>query len=157
VALDPDLQLTPINGDPRTIREWVTNFHLLVCAVDPYTNESSWILATATKILSEFRGADVRVAWLSTSSAADAKAFLGPLAGEFLTFADPDRVAVKGLGLNRLPALVHIGTDVSIVGKAEGWHSDEWGGVCRRLATIMSWAMPTLGASAPSAFEGSLV
>ncbi len=151
-----DLVLDPIQGEGRTLREWVTNFHLLLVAVDPYTNESSWILPTATRILEEFQGADVRVSWLVTADDDDARAFLGPLAERFLTFADPERTAVKALGLQRLPALVHIGTDLTVAGAAEGWHPTEWREICNRLTRLMSWGkvlIPHRGDPAP--FEGS--
>ena len=157
VAHDPsaDLALKPINGDSRTVREWVTNFHLLLVALDPYTNESSWILPTAAKVMANFTGADVRVAWLCTSSSDDAKKFLGPLSQEFLTFADPDRVAVAGLGLSRLPALVHLRTDASLAASAEGWNKADWANVCEKLAVTMSWAAPQFPLTSPQAFEGT--
>src|SRR5215216_7790388 len=101
VATDPpaDLTLTPLKGEGRTVGQWLTVFHLVTVAVDPYTNESAWVLEVAARILREFRDAAVRVSWLVTADAADARAFLGPLADEFLTFTDPDRTAVKALGL----------------------------------------------------------
>ena len=42
VALD--LNLTTITGETRPLHEWVTTFHLASVVLDPYTNESSWIL-----------------------------------------------------------------------------------------------------------------
>ncbi len=159
MANDPsaDLVLNPINGDSRTIREWVTNFHLLLVAVDPFTNESSWVLPMASKVMANFTGADVRVAWLSTASAEETKQFLGPLATEFLTFSDPDRTAVTGLGLTHLPALVHIRTDVSIGGVAQGWDKAAWSTVCNALAKTMSWAAPQFSLTSPQAFVGTAV
>ena len=157
VAHDPsaDLALKPVNGDSRTIREWVTNFHLLLVALDPFTNESSWILPTAAKVMGNFTGADVRVAWLCAASADDTKRFLGPLSQEFLTFADPDRTAIAGLGLARLPALVHVRTDLSLAGCAEGWNKAEWSSVCEQLAVTMSWAAPQFPLNSIQAFEGT--
>ena len=56
VALD--INLTTIGGETRPLEEWITTFHLASVVLDPYTNESSWILKTAARILDGFRGAD---------------------------------------------------------------------------------------------------
>jgi hypothetical protein len=85
VATDPpaDLMLTPVGGEGRTISQWLTNFNLAVVALDPYTNQSSWLLPTAARLLDGFSGADVRVAWLVAADDEGARQFLGPLASEF--------------------------------------------------------------------------
>src|SRR5262249_6070536 len=75
-----DLPLTPLKGEGRTVEEWLTVFHLLPVVVDPYTNESAWVLDVAARVLREFRDAAVRVGWLVTADADDTRAFLGPLA-----------------------------------------------------------------------------
>src|SRR4051794_27261627 len=110
MATDPplDLVLAPLSGEPRTVGAWVTLFNLAVVVVDPYTYESAWILDEAGRILTTYTAADVRVGWVVTGTAAEAKEFLGPWSESLLTFADPDRELVKGLGLETLPALVHI-------------------------------------------------
>ncbi|MFI0527280.1 MAG: hypothetical protein ACH37H_14285, partial [Ilumatobacteraceae bacterium] len=59
VALD--ITLTTIGGESRPLEEWVTTFHLASVVLDPFTNESSWVLKPAARILEAFRGADVRV------------------------------------------------------------------------------------------------
>jgi hypothetical protein len=51
--------------------------------LDPFTNESSWILETAVRILRQFSGAAVRINFIVTCDASDARAFLGPYADEF--------------------------------------------------------------------------
>ncbi|MET0802509.1 MAG: hypothetical protein ABW009_01320, partial [Acidimicrobiales bacterium] len=122
----PDLELAPLAGEARPLSEWVTNFHLVLVVLDPYTNESAWLLETAGRILENFDGADCRVAWLVTADDDDAKAFLGPWADRILTFVDPDRKAVKALELDEVPALVHIGGNLALIGKAEGWDPVEW-------------------------------
>ena len=97
MATDPpaDLLLDPLGGEPRTVAEWLTNFHLCVVVLDPFTNESAWILETAGRILSIYAAADVRVGWLVTATDDEARQFLGPWAEQFLTFTDPDRNAVR--------------------------------------------------------------
>src|SRR5690606_8358338 len=114
------MTLTAIGGEPRTVAEWLTTFQLLTVVLDPYTNESAWLLPTAARVLHEFKGADCRVSWTVTADEQDAKRFLGPLADEFLTFVDPDRKFVEELGLERTPALVYVRQDLAVIGKAEG-------------------------------------
>lgn len=134
----------------------VTMFHLVTVALDPYTYESAWILETAGRILEEFVGADCRVAWLVTADERDARAFLGPWAERFLTFADPERTAVAALGIEEIPALVHIGNDLSIIGKADGWDPETWRPVTDNLAKMMSWSKPLFPKPGdPLAFAGS--
>lgn len=151
-----DAQLGTLSGKSYTLREWVTTFHLVTVVIDPYTDESSWILRTAGRVLNEFRGADCRVAWLVTAPAGDARQFLGPWAEELLTLIDPNRSMVKSLGLERLPALVHIRQDLSIAGVAEGWQPSQWQTVTDQLGDVMSWSKPRLPAVGdPSPFRGS--
>ena len=103
-------------------------------------------------------GADCRVGWLVTADADDARAFLGPLADRRLTLIDPDRAVVKGLGLERLPALVHIRQDLAVVGAAEGWHPPEWESITENLGKIHELEPPVMPLPGdPSPFEGSPV
>src|ERR1700732_1863289 len=67
-APSPDLTLTPLRGQPRTVAQLLTTFHLLFVALDPFTHESAWILETAARILEGFEQADVRIAWLVTGT-----------------------------------------------------------------------------------------
>ena len=108
------------------------------------------------RVLRNYEDADCRVALVATCPPTEAKQFLGPYAEQFLTFADPDREVVKGLGLERLPALVHIRQDLSVAGAAEGWHPDEWRAVADRLSTAMSWTRPVIPAPRdPEPYEGT--
>ena len=153
----PDLTLTPLNGPRRTVAQLLTTFHLCFVALDPFTNESAWILPTAARILQVFEQADVRVAWLMAGATPDeARQFLGPWAAEILTFTDPDRAAVKAFRLERLPAIVHLGMDGTIENSAEGWHPLEWREVTEHLADITSWLPPNYPLPKdPGPFEGT--
>lgn len=153
----PDLVLTPLDGKPRTVEQMLTTFHLLLVVLDPYTNESSWILPTASRVIQTFEQADVRVAFLiAADTEADARQFLGPLAREVQTFLDPQREMIKALGLERLPALVHLDLGGGVVGAAEGWKPMEWRALCDNLARLMSWTSPVLPtAKDPGPFAGS--
>jgi hypothetical protein len=151
-----ELELVALGGEARSVREWVTTFHLVLAVIDPYTAESAWLLGTAGRVLTAFGGADCRVAWLVTADADDARTFLGPWADQVLTLVDPDRQVVKGLGLERLPALVHIRQDLTVVGVAEGWAPDEWRAVTDHLARVMNWSRPVVPEPEdPGPFEGS--
>lgn len=154
VALD--LQLSTISGETRPLDEWVTTFHLASVVLDPYTNESSWVLRAATRILEAFREADVRVNLVLTCSAAEAKQFLGPIADEFLVFCDPDRTFVRQLGVATLPAFVFVRGDGSVQAAAEGWNPADWRQVAKAIASNTSWLAPRIpGPSDPSPFRGT--
>jgi hypothetical protein len=158
VARDPspDLLLTPLNGKARTVEQFLVTFHLLFVALDPFTIESAWILPTASRILQNFEQADCRIAWLVTGTAEECRLFLGPWADRIMTFADPDRVAVKEFGLERLPAVVHLGMHGKVYGAAEGWHPDQWKAICDHLAKLVSWSPPAFpGPKDPGPFDGS--
>ncbi|HLT15346.1 MAG TPA: hypothetical protein VK007_01485 [Acidimicrobiales bacterium] len=151
-----DLQLAPLNGEPRSIEEWLTTFQIAAVVLDPFTNESAWLLETAARILEHFRGADCRVCFVVTGTADEARQFLGPWADKVLTFADPDREVVKGLGLNELPAFVQIRQDLTVAGCAEGWDPLEWREVAEGLAENMAWSAPLIPAPGdPTPYAGS--
>jgi hypothetical protein len=154
VALD--ITLTTITGESRPLEEWVTTFHLASVVLDPYTNESSWILKPAARILEAFRGADVRVNLVVACGADEAKQFLGPLADQFLVFCDPERVFVRGLGVETLPAFVFVRGDGTVQAAAEGWNPAEWRAVAKSIADNTSWIAPTIpGTGDPSPFHGT--
>ena len=62
---------------------------------------------------------------------------------------------VEALGIEEIPALVHIGNDLSIIGRADGWEPEQWRPITDNLAKMMSWqaALPKPGD--PLAFAGS--
>lgn len=160
LKLPTDLVLTPLVrgslGKGRPVMEWMTTFHLASVILDPYTNESSWILRTATRVLEEFRGCDVRINLLVTAGADDTARFLGPLTDRFLVFCDPDRAAVKAMELGELPAFVLTRVDGVVDAKAEGWDPEAWEKVCDAIAKITKWSsieLPLPGDPVP--FRGS--
>lgn len=140
----PEIQLDPLQGDPRPLSDWVTTFHLAMVILDPFTYESSWIIDTAARILNGYSAADVRTAWLVTGTDEEARSFLGPMADEFLTFTDPDRALARSLELETLPAFVHLDHALNVVGAAEGWKPNEWRSVAKTLASQMSWSTPQI-------------
>lgn len=152
----PDTILRPITGPPRPLSQFLTVFHLVLVVLDPFTNESAWIIDTAGRVLDTFTQADCRVGWLVAGDPDECRAFLGPWAQRFTTFSDPEREMIKGLGLDRLPALVHLGMDATVVASAEGWFPSRWQAVTDEVARIVGWKGPTLPAPRdPAAYEGT--
>lgn len=138
------------------MREWLTTFHLAFVALDPFTHESAWILPTAVRVLTRFDQADVRVAFLVAGTPEECRMFLGPHAQEILTFSDPERTAIKGFGIERLPAFVHVAMDGTLANWAEGWNPPEWKTVADHLAVVTSWTAPVIPIEKdPGAYEGS--
>ncbi len=148
--------LRPINAPARPLAQYLTTFHLVLVVLDPFTNESAWILDTAGRLLTVFSQADCRVGWLVAGDADECREFLGPWAGRFLTFADPDREMIKSLELDRLPALVHLAMDGTLVASAEGWHPRAWQKVIDELARVLSWKAPVLPSPLdPAPYDGT--
>jgi hypothetical protein len=158
MATDPpaDLELTPIRGDAHTVAEWLVTFQLCAVVLDPYTNESAWVLETAGRILETYAAADVRVAWILTCTADEARQFLGPWADRVLAFVDPDRAVVRALGLVELPAVVHLNSSGAVEDSSEGWDPDGWRRVFENLSRILSWSRPTIPSPGdPFPFSGT--
>ena len=156
ITPSPDTVLHPLDGEPRALHEWLTTFHLLSVVVDPFTNESAWVLKTARRVLAQFAGSSVRTNYVVTGSADDARLFLGPLANEALVFADPGRTFVKQLSLAQLPALVFLRIDGQVVSHAQGWNPLEWRAVTDVVARAVAWSKPLIPAPGdPGAFAGT--
>lgn len=154
--LPDDLQLRPLGGEARDLDDWLTTFHLASVVVDPYTNESSWVLKTAVRILEGFRGSDARVNFVVTAGEDDAKRFLGPLTERFLVFCDPERRVVDALGLATLPAFAFVRVDAEAVAVAEGWNPEAWDEVAEAIAATTHWRAPDIPAPGdPVPFAGS--
>jgi len=153
----PDLGAPSSEGQPsRPLSSWLTTFHLASVVLDPFTNESSWILQTAARVLRAFSGSAVRSNFILTCSADEAREFLGPLNREFLVFADPDRSVVRSLGLESLPAFVFIQSDGTVPAVAQGWDPKTWRSVAKEIATTTAWTAPTIPlAGDPGAFAGT--
>ena len=152
----PDLALVPITGHSRTVREWLTTFHLLFVAVDPASVRSRWIVPTAARVLFEYEQADCRVAWLVAGDAADARKLLGRWGSDIMTFVDPELTAIKGFGLQALPAIVHVSQTLEVVNAIEGWDPPAWRDLTKELSRRMSWSRPHIPTpDDPGAFEGT--
>ena len=157
----PDLLLEPLSLEAdafpaRKLSEWLTTFHLASVVLDPYTNESSWILPAAARILRAFGDSAARTSLIVTANADQTRSFLGPLTKEFLVFTDPDRAAVKAFGLTTLPAFVFVRSDGTIPAVAEGWDGVEWRKVAKAIADTTAWTAPSIPAAGdPVSFSGT--
>lgn len=138
-----DMVLDSINGKGYAVRDWLTSYPLLMVALDPYTDESAWLLDTAAAFLRHYAPADVRCAWLMATDDEGCRTFLGPLADEFLTFADPDRSAISALSFERLPGLVAIRPDLAVQ-QADGWDPDSWRAIASDMAEMLDWSRPLI-------------
>lgn len=156
MTLNLDVELHPVGGRPVSLADQTQLFHLVTVVIDPYTDQSAWLLETAAGIMAELREADCRVAWLVTAVEQDALTFLGPHAHEFLTFVDPEREVVAAIGVEQIPALVVVGTNQELVGLANGWEPSEWKAITDDLARVLHWHRPPYSKPGePVPFAGS--
>jgi len=154
----PELPLTPLGHRTRTVRQWLTTFHLVLVAVDPFEEASAWLVDTAGRILTNYDEADCRVAFLVAGTDDDARQFLGHWSRDLLTFADPDLAAIQGLGLNSLPAWVHLAMDGTVMTSCEGWEPPCWREAAAALSKVVAWRGPVIPLpSDPAPFPGTPV
>jgi hypothetical protein len=148
--------LTALNGESRTIEEWLITFQILGVVLDPFTYESSWLLETSGRVLETFRGASVRICFILTCTADEARRFLGPWTERMLTYVDPDRSFVKACGLGELPALIHLRQNLHLEAAAEGWRPDEWRAIVTTVAREKRWSRPVVpSAGDPAPYAGT--
>jgi hypothetical protein len=138
---DPSLKLTSLKGVTRTLDDWATMFHLTLVILPGRPEASAWV-PIARRIFRVFGDADCRAGYCVAGTATVARRVLGDAADEALVFVDADRALVQGLGLERLPAFVHLAQDTSLVAAAEGWDPREWQEVARAVAKAMAWSVP---------------
>jgi hypothetical protein len=151
-----DVTLKALDRDPRTLGDWLTTFQMATVVLDPYTHESAWILDTARRILTHFRGADCRVCFIVEGTESETREFLGPIADDFLVLSDEHHGIAKGAELEQLPAFLHIAQEGTVVGRAEGWSPEAWKDVAVGLGRRMSWSHPAIPAAGdPVAYPGS--
>ena len=78
------------------------------------------------------------------------------LANAALVFTDPDRLVVKSLGLQGLPAFVFVRVDGTVPAAAEGWVAAEWRAVADAIAEATAWKAPDIPlVGDPGPFHGS--
>lgn len=137
---DPTLSLSTASGMTRTLDDWTTMFHLCLVILPDRPEAAQWI-PVARRIFDVLGDSDARTAFVIPSTAAIAARILGDRDRD-LVFLDPDRALISSLGLQHLPAFVHIRQDTSVGAVAEGWNPAEWQSVARSIAAAMAWTVP---------------
>lgn len=138
---DPALKLTTSSGVTRTVDDWSTIFHLCLVILPARPEAAAWV-PVARRIFRTFRDADCHTAYCVTGPDEVARRVLGEAEHEALVFVDPEGALVRSLGLERLPAFVHLRQDTTLVAAAEGWNPGEWQQVAREVGKAMAWSVP---------------
>lgn len=138
---DPNLQLASLQGVTRSLDDWTTMFHLCLVVLPGRPEASAWI-PVARRIFRTFGDADCHTAYVVAGPETVARRVLGTAADEELAFADPDGALVASLGLEHLPAFVHLRQNTTMVAGAEGWDPAEWQRVAKEVGKAMAWTVP---------------
>ena len=148
------LELTTSSGVTRTLDDWSTMFQLCLIVLPARHEAAAWI-PVAQRIFATFGDSDCRCAFVVTGSADVTRRVLGQAERDDVTFIDPDQALVTSLGLERLPAFVHLRQDTTVAAAAEGWNPAEWQVVAREIAKAMAWTYPEItGPNIPPRTEG---
>lgn len=138
---DPQIELTSLKGRTRPLDDWLTIFHLCLVVLPGRTDARSYV-QPGLRALDVFRDADCKTAFLVTGTEHAARKLLGDAADRYLVFVDAERAFVKSIGLERLPAFVHLRADTTLVDAAEGWDPPGWHRVSEGLGRDMAWSHP---------------
>jgi hypothetical protein len=140
---DPTLKVASSRGVVRTLDDWSTMFHLVLVVLPDRPEASAWI-PVARRIFATFGDADCHAGFLVTGPESVARRILGEIEGREFTLVDPDFELTQSLGLERLPALVHLRQDTTLGSVAEGWDPAEWQRVAREIGRAMAWSVPEI-------------
>jgi hypothetical protein len=138
---DPQISITSYAGATRTLDDWATVFNLALIVLPDDPDGASFI-PVIDRIFATFGDSDVRTIVCVPSTAAITKRILGDRLEKWLVWCDPDKVLVSSLGLERLPAFVHLRQDTSLVSAAQGWSPTEWQRVADEIAKHEHWTSP---------------
>jgi hypothetical protein len=153
---DPTLALSTAAGVTRSLDDWTTMFHLCLVIL-PDRPEAARFIPIARRIFDVLGDSDARTAFVVPSTAAIAERILGDEHERAMVFLDPDRTLINGLGLEHLPAFVHIRQDTSVGAATEGWNAGEWQKVAKQIAAAMAWSVPDVappGSTIPATTAG---
>ena len=140
---NPQLQITSYKGVTRTLDDWATVFNLAIIVV-PDRPEGSQFVPVIERIFATFGESDARTIVCVPTTAAIAKRILGEAVDQYLVWCDADRAFVESLGLDRLPAFVHLRQDTTLVTAAQGWSPTEWQRVADQIAKHAHWTSPVV-------------
>ena len=140
---DPQLQLTSLTGVTRTLDDWATVFNLAIVLLPPRPEASAFV-PVIERLFATFGDSDCRTIVCVASTEPIARRILGDDAGRWLVWADPDAALPASLGLERLPAFVHLRQDTTLVTAAQGWSPTEWQKVADAIARAVHWTSPVV-------------
>jgi hypothetical protein len=151
---DPLLPITSYAGRTRTLDDWATVFNLAVVVL-PDRPEGAGFVPIIDRIFGTFGDSDVRTIICVPTTPSIARRIVGSKIDEWLVWCDPERAFVDSLGLERLPAFVHLRQDTTLVNCAQGWSPTEWQKVANELARHEHWSSPIVsGPGDPSPTPG---
>jgi hypothetical protein len=140
---NPQLPITSYTGITRTLDDWATVFNLAIVVL-PDRPEGSQFVPVIERIFATFGDSDVRTIVCVPSTPAITKRIIGDAVDEWLVWCDPDRAFAESLGLERLPAFVHLRQDTTLVTAAQGWSPSEWQRVADEIARLQHWTSPVV-------------
>ncbi len=135
------MKLATSAGVTRTLDDWTTMFHLCLVVLPARPEGAAWV-PVAERIFATFGDADCHSAFVVPAGEQVAARLLGDAERRVMTFVDPDLAFVRGLGLERLPAFVHLRQDATVVASSEGWDPRDWQRVAREVGAAMAWTVP---------------
>jgi hypothetical protein len=138
---NPQLSITSYKGVTRTLDDWATVFNLAIVVL-PDRPEGSRFIPIIDRIFATFGDSDVRTIVCVPTTAAITKRIIGDAVDRWLVWCDTERAFVGGLGLERLPAFVHLRQDTTLVNAAQGWSPTEWQRVADEIAKHEHWTTP---------------
>ena len=142
---NPLVEITSYAGVTRTLDDWATVFNLAVVLLPGRPEAGAWV-AVIDRIYNTFGDSDVRTTICVSANTAITRRIVGDAADRWLTFADPDELLAKSLGIERLPAFVHLRQDTSLVAAAQGWSATEWQKIADSIAKKEHWTSPVIAA-----------
>ena len=140
---NPQVAITSYKGVTRTLDDWATVFNLAVVVL-PDRPEGAWFVSVIDRIFATFGDSDVRTIVCVPTTAPIAKRILGDAVDRWLVWCDADRAFVESLGLERLPAFLHLRQDTTLVTAAQGWSPTEWQRVADEIAKHAHWTSPVV-------------
>lgn len=151
---DPNLSVANLAGTARSLDDWTTVFNLAIVMLPPRV-EASAFKPVIRRLFATLGDADVRTTIWVPGPASMARKILGDLADEYLVWCDPDAALATSLGLERLPAFVHLRQDTTLVSCAQGWSPTEWQKLADGIAAQIHWTSPIVaGRGNPPASPG---
>lgn len=150
---DPQIAVTSFTGVTRTLDDWATVFNLAIVVL-PDRPEGAQFVPVVERIFATLGDANVHAVVCMPTTPAIAARVLGDLTERWMVWCDADRALVEGLGLERLPAFVHLRQDTTLVTAAQGWSPTEWQRVADEIAAHTHWTSPVLAGSGPPATPG---